>query len=150
MRARDDFGGAAQDFLRTASSQIVFENLIRIVEIAENQIETAEIIAQIGWKLRVSREEAGERSIFNRPNGIGVKSFICDGREMRVTEDLDPRPRMSIAQRFQCRQSQNEIAKRAAANDEDAFNKREMRERLASHPRQKQKRLCHASAQWFC
>jgi hypothetical protein len=66
---------------------------------------------------------------------------------MRVTEDFDPRPRMSSAQRFQCRQSQNEIAKRAAANDEDAFNKREMRERLALHPRQKQKRLCHASAQ---
>jgi len=41
---------------------------------------------------------------------------------MRVTEDLDSRPRMGIAERFQGRQSQNEIAKRAAANDENSFN----------------------------
>src|SRR5437899_3498387 len=108
MHARDDLGRAAQNSLCATLPQIVFENLIRIVEIAENQIEAAEIIVQVEWKLRVSREEAGERSILNRPNGIGVKSFICDGREMRVSEDFDPRPRMSIAQGFQCRQSQNE------------------------------------------
>ena len=50
---------------------------------------------------------------------------------MRVTEDLDPRSRMGVAQRFQRRQGQKEIAKRAAANDENAFNNGGMRERLA-------------------
>ena len=150
MRARDDLGGTAQNFLRAALSQIVFENLLRIVEIAEDQIEAAEIIAQIERKLRVSREEAAEHTVFNRSDGVGIKSFIRNGREMRVTEDLDSRLRMGIAQCFQRRQGQNEITKRPSANDEDAFNNRGMRERLASRHRQNQKRLCHASGQWFC
>ena len=58
MRARDDLGGTAQNSFCATLPQIVFENLIRIVEIAENQIEAAEIIAQIERKLRVSGEEA--------------------------------------------------------------------------------------------
>jgi len=97
MCARTDFGGTTQNFLRTASSQIVFENLIRIVEIAEDQIEAAEIIAQIEWKLRVSREEAGKCTVFYRSDGIGIKSFICDGRDMRVTEDFHSRLQMGGA-----------------------------------------------------
>ena len=76
MRARDDLGGTAQNSLCAASPQIVFENLIRIVEIAENQIEAAEIIAQIERKLRVSGEEARERTVFNRADGVRVKSLI--------------------------------------------------------------------------
>ena len=62
MRARDDPGRTAQNSFCATSPQIVFENLIRIVEIAENQVEAAEIIPQIEWKLRVSGEEAGERT----------------------------------------------------------------------------------------
>ena len=69
---------------------------------------------------------------------------------MPVTEDFDPRSRMGVAQRFQRRQGQKEIAKRAAANDENAFNNGGMRERLASRHRQNQKRLRHAIARWFC
>ena len=53
-----DLDRTAQDFLRTALSQIVFEDLIRIVEIAENQIETAEIISQLRRKVGISRKEA--------------------------------------------------------------------------------------------
>ena len=150
MRARDDLGGTAQNSFCAASPQIVFENLIRIVEIAENQIEAAEIIAQIEWKLRVSGEEAGERSVFNRSDGVGVKSLIRDDRDMRVTKDLDSRLWMGSAQCFQRRQGQNEIAKRPAANDEDSFNKRGMLERLKSRHRQNRTRVRHASAQSFC
>ena len=150
MRARDDLGGTAQNCLCARLPQIVFENLIRIVEIAENQIEAAEIIAQIEWKLRVPGEEPGERSVFNRSDGVGVKSLIRDDRDMRVTKDLDTRLWMGSAQCFQRRQGQNEIAKRAAANDEDPFNKREMPKRLASHPRQNRTRLRHANEQLFC
>ena len=68
---------------------------------------------------------------------------------MRITKDLDSRSRMGMAQRFQGRQSQNEIAKRAAANDKNLFNNGGMRERLASRRRQNQKRLRHAIARWF-
>ena len=69
---------------------------------------------------------------------------------MRVTEDLDPRSRMGVAQRFQRRQGQKEIAERAAANDEDSFNKRGMLERLKSRHRQKRTRVGHASVQLSC
>ena len=150
MRPRDDLGRAAQNCLRAAAPQIVVENLIRIVEIAENQVEAAEIIAQIERKLRVSGEEARERSVFNRSDGIGVKSFIRDDRDMRVTKDLDSRLWMGSAQCFQRRQGQNEIAKRPAANDENSFNKRGMLERLKSRHRQKRTRVRHASVQLFC
>ena len=150
MRARDDLGGSAQNSFCATSPQIVFENMIRIVEIAENQIETAEIIAQIERKLRISGEEAGERSVFNRSDGVGVKSFIRDDPDMRVTKDLDSRLWMGSAQCFQRRQGQNEIAKRPAANDENSFNKRGMLERLKSRHRQKRTRAGHASVQLFC
>src|SRR6266853_4844857 len=147
MRARDDPGGTAQNSFCAAAPQIVFENLIRIVVIGENQVEAAEIIAQIERKLRVSCEEAGERTVLNRSDSIGVKSFIRDDRDMRVTKDLDSRLWMGSAQCFQRRQGQNEIAKRPAANDEDSFNKRGMLERLKSRHRQKRMRVGHASVQ---
>src|SRR5207302_8460124 len=150
MRARDDLGGTAQNSFCATLPQIVFENLIRIVEIAENQIEAAEIIAQIEWKLRLSGEEPRQRTVFNRSDGIGVKSFIRDDRNMRVTKDLDSQLWMGSAQCFQRRQGQNEIAKRPAANDEDSFNKRGMRGRLRSRHRQNRTRVRHASAQMFC
>ena len=151
MRARDDPGGTAQNSLCAAPlPQIVFENLIGIVEIAENQIEAAEIIAQIEWKLCVSGEEARQRTVFNRSDGVGVKSLIRDDRDMRVTKDLDSRLWMGSAQCFQRRQGQNEIAKRPAANDENSFNKRGMLERLKSRHRQKRTRVRHASVQLFC
>ena len=150
MRARDDLGGTAQNSFCATLPQIVFENLIRIVEIAENQIEAAEIIAQIEWKLRVPGEEPGERSVLNRSDGVGVKSLIRDDRDMRVTKDLDSRLWMGSAQCFQRRQGQNEIAKRPAANDENSFNKRGMLERLKSRHRQKRTRARHAIVQLFC
>jgi len=100
MRARDDLGRTAQNSFCAAAPQIVFENLIRIVEIAENEVETAEIIAQIERKLHVSGEEARQRTVFNRSDGIGVKSFIRDDRNMWVTKDLDSRLWMGSAQCF--------------------------------------------------
>src|SRR5438874_3974560 len=123
MRARNNLGGTAQNSFCATLPQIVFENLIRIVEIAENQIEAAEIIAQIEWKLRLSGEEPRQRTIFNRSDGIRVESFIRDDRNMRVIKDFDLRSWISCAQCFQRREDQNEIAKRPAANDEEAFNK---------------------------
>src|SRR5439155_21372395 len=108
MHARDDLGRAAQNSLCATLPQIVFENLIRIVERAENQVEAAEIIAQIEWKLRVSGEEPRQRTVFNRADGVGVKSFIREDREMRVTKDLDSRLGMGSAKGFQPRQGHNE------------------------------------------
>ena len=150
MRARDDLGGTAQNSFCATLPQIVFENLIRIVEIAENQIEAAEIIAQIEWKLRLSGEEPRQRAVFNRSDGIRVESFIRDDCDLRVTKDFDSRLWIGSAQCFQRRQGQNEIAKRPAANDEDSFNKRGMLERLKSRHRQKRTRVGHASVQLSC
>jgi len=150
MRARDDLGGTAQNYFCATLPQIVFENLIRIVEIAENQIEAAEIIAQIERELRVSGEEPRQRTVFNRSDSVGVKSLIRDDRDMRVTKDLNSRLWMGSAQCFQRRQGQNEIAKRPAANDENSINKRGMLERLKSRHRQKRTRVRHASVQLFC
>src|SRR5205809_7786985 len=61
--ARNNFRRTSQNIFGAASPQILFEDAVRIVEIAKDQIETGEIIAQSGWKLRLSREKAGERSI---------------------------------------------------------------------------------------
>src|SRR5438132_11319088 len=145
MHARDDLGRAAQNSLCATLPQIVFENLIRIVEIAENQIEAAEIIAQIEWKLRLSGEEPRQRAVFNRSDGIRVESFIRDDRDMRVTKDLDSRPWMGSAQCFQRRQGQYEIAKRHTANDDDWYNYRGMPERIRSRHRTKRTHVGHAS-----
>jgi hypothetical protein len=39
-----------------------------------------------------------------------------------ITKDFDLRLRICVAEGFEGRQRQNEIAKRAAANDEEALN----------------------------
>src|SRR5256885_11305106 len=54
--------------LDAASAQVVLKDSIRIVEIADDQIKTCEIICEFRGQLRVFREEAGERSVFDRAN----------------------------------------------------------------------------------
>jgi len=110
MRARDDWRTAQNSFCATLR-KLFFENLIRIVEIAENQIEAAEIIAQSSGSSALG-EEPRQR---NRIQSIGwhpVESFIRDDRDNAVTKDLDSRLWIGSGECFQRRQGQNEIAKR--------------------------------------
>lgn len=56
--ARDNFRRTSQNIFGPASPQILFEDAVRIVEIAQDQIEAREIVPQFGWKLGLSREKA--------------------------------------------------------------------------------------------
>src|ERR1044071_6457155 len=66
--ARDDFRPTSQNIFGAALPQILFEDAVRIVEIAEDQIEAREIVAQFRWKLGLSREKACKRSVFDGAN----------------------------------------------------------------------------------
>src|ERR1700694_651381 len=114
-----DLHGAGHDFSRAASAQIVFENSVRIIEVTQDQIETAKITHQFVWQLRVLGEEAGERARFDRANGLSVESILGERGDVFVTEDLDPGSGIRVAQRLERRQHQNEIADRAAADYEN-------------------------------
>src|SRR5438477_12500555 len=56
--ARDNFRRTSQNIFRAASPQILFEDAVRIVKVAEDQIEAREIVPQVGWELGPSREKA--------------------------------------------------------------------------------------------
>src|SRR5439155_13678641 len=102
-----------------ASAQVVLKDSIRIVEIADDQIKTCEIICKFRGQFRVFREEAGERSVFDRANGLSVKALFCQDRNMFVTEDLKVHVRIALTQRLQCWQGENEIADRTAADHQN-------------------------------
>ena len=67
-------------------------------------------------------QKAGERGVLDRAYCFGIKTLVRDRCDVRVAQNFNPSFGVRMAQRLQRRQCQNEIAKRAAANDEDAFN----------------------------
>src|SRR4029453_19164693 len=83
-----------------ASPQVLLKDSIRIVEIADDQIKTCEIICKFCGQFRLFREKAGERSVFDRANGLSVKPVLCQHCNVLVTEDLNVRVRKTLTQRL--------------------------------------------------
>jgi hypothetical protein len=108
--------------------QVALENLIGIEEVADNQVEPGEILGQMIGQFGLAREKARERAVFDRADGVGVKAFVRERRDVRVTENLDMGIRMRIAQSFDRRQRQDEVANRSAADDKYSVQKNQYTE----------------------
>src|SRR5439155_23272956 len=61
----DDLGGPPKEILNTTPTAVTFKDPIRSIQLADDQVETREIICQFCRELRILCEEAGERSVFD-------------------------------------------------------------------------------------
>ena len=98
-----------------------FKNFVRIIEVTQDEIETAEVAGQLGGQIGVSREKSDERSRFNRTNRIRVETSFGQRRDVFGAEDFDVRAGKAITQKFYRGQGEDEIADGAAADDQDAI-----------------------------
>jgi hypothetical protein len=100
-------------------ADVLFENLIGIVKVADDQIEAGEIFAELRGQLRVAREESRQRTGIKRTDGIGIEAFLRERGNVSGPENLEMRARKPITKQLDRGQSEDEIADRAAADDED-------------------------------
>lgn len=105
MRTIIDLGWAAKYSLRATPPQIVFKNRIRIVEIADYEIELGKVICKLGRQIGIFGKEPRKLRRFNGADPVAVKSFFGENRDVFVTKNLYVRARIQVAQRFDCRQS---------------------------------------------
>jgi hypothetical protein len=120
MFAVVEAGGSGEKSRGYALPHIRFENLVGIKEVTQDQIETREVIGQFTGKLAVSGEGSSERCRVERPDGIGVESFLGKSRDGFGAENFQMRPGETIAQQSYRGQSEDEVADGAAANNQDA------------------------------
>src|ERR1051326_5718393 len=114
-----DFTLAPNQAFYATSVQIGGENSVRIVEIADDQIEIRKIFSQPGLKFRAAGKKRREPRVFYRADRVGIKPVLRQRDNVFIAENFDMRLRRSIAKRFQRRQSKNKIANRATANDQN-------------------------------
>lgn len=117
-----DLCRTTSEVFHAAPAQIILKDSIRIVEIADDQIETRKIRSQLWRQFGILRKKTGERSVFDRTNGLRVEPIFRKHCNVLVTEDLDVRVRIRLTQGLQCWQSENEIPDRAAADNQNAVH----------------------------
>src|SRR5262249_36185524 len=91
-----DLGWSAEQIFNAATAEVVFKDSIRIKQIANDQIETGEVICQLCWQFRIPREEFGERPVLDRAYCLRVKPVLCKNRNVLVTKNLDMRARLCV------------------------------------------------------
>jgi hypothetical protein len=114
--------GRSRDECRSAGgAHIRFENLVGIVKKTQDQIEAREVIGQLDRPLRISGEKSGERTRFQRANRICVETFFSQRGDRFGAQDFKVRIGKSVSEQFDRGQREDEIADRAAADDQDAI-----------------------------
>ncbi len=103
-------------------TDIPFKAPIRVVQIRNNELVSTEIIAPLLRKFSLRDEERREIKVVQ-----GKRALSAQIRESSVRQHLHFLERK--AQRTNQRQRENEIAQRAAAKNEGAFNRKTMRAR---------------------
>ena len=121
MRTFFNLDRTAHNLSHAASAQIRFENQIRIVEIGEYEIELGEMRYQFGRQICILGKESRQGRRFNRPDSLRIKAILGERGDLFVAENFDLRTRVRFAQCFERREGENEIANRAAADNQNAL-----------------------------
>jgi len=80
------------------------------------------MIGQFRGQFRVAREKSGERPVFNRMHRLRIEPLLRKHCNVLVAENLHVRLRPRVTKRFECGQSENEIADCAAADHQNAVH----------------------------
>ena len=101
--------------------QVRLEELVGIVEVGEHEIEAADVVHPRRIEHGARHEEGAERTAIDRAHGIEIETArACDGiGQGGMAEKLDVRIGPALAQQPQRRQRHEQIAQRAAADDQD-------------------------------
>ena len=130
QRFEENFGRVQREFflgpvwpddeLRFRAARHVFlKYSVRIVQVGDNDCEAGEIIRQRLVEGAVPGEETGERAGVNRANLVYRSASECQLRDVRIAQHLQMRLGKLPPQRREHRQRQNEVANRAAADNEN-------------------------------
>jgi hypothetical protein len=101
-------------------ADVVLENLIRIEEVTDDKIEAREIFAERSWQFGIAREETRQRARIERARRIGVEAFFSQRGNVPGAENFEMRTWKAITEQLDRGQGEDEIADRAAADDENA------------------------------
>ena len=113
--------GWSRDEQRVAGhADIRFKNFVGIVKKAQDQFEAREVIGQLHRELGIPCEKSGERSEFQGADRGGVETLFGQHGDLFGAENFEVRLGKSVPQQFDRGQRQDEIADRAAADDQDA------------------------------
>jgi hypothetical protein len=110
---------AGKKILDAGFSNVLFEDPIRIVEITDDQVEACEIFAEFRGQVGVPREKSGQRSRVERANAVRIEASFGERDDGLGAENFKMCARETIAKQFDRGQGEDEIADRAAADDED-------------------------------
>ena len=111
-----------QQFAGPAAVQVGLEELVGIVKIGEHQVEAFEVIHPGRIEHGARHEEGAERPAIDRAHGVEVKTARTRHRigQRGLAQQLEMGVGPALAQQPQRRQRDEEIAQRAAANDQDS------------------------------
>src|SRR5438876_213615 len=96
MFARLNFGWTTDKLSHAAAAHIIFEDLIGIKKITNDQIKTGEIALKIGAKLGILGEESRERPVIDGADAIGVEPIVYQLGDMFVAEHIEFRVRIGF------------------------------------------------------
>jgi hypothetical protein len=113
-------GRAVQDVARPRLGQVRAHHAVRIVQVAQHEVERADEGLLLGRKLGAQREEARRLRAVQRRDAIRKSGGHGEVRDVGVGQQFDVAIRPAFAQGLQRGQGHDEVADRAAAQDEDA------------------------------
>src|SRR5437867_1994935 len=116
--------GSGDKLRAVAASDICLKNVIGIVKIGHYEIALGKIIGHVLGELAVTGEKAGKRARVNRLRLVCQTAGHGQFDDMRITQHFQVRLGKLLSQGGDCRQGQNKISDRAAANDENLAAKR--------------------------
>jgi hypothetical protein len=104
---------------RRTPLHVRLKNLIRVVEVGNDDVELGKVIAQVFGQFPVPREETRQAPRLDGLHAIHQTARLRQLHDMGITQHFEMRLGKLLSQRGEGRQRENEIPDRAAANDED-------------------------------
>ena len=103
-----------------SATEIGLEEVVGIVEVADDLLEAREVFHQVPGQIRPGNEESGEAAVFDRPCGVRVVAALGEGDDVLVAENLEMGVRKVFAEQADSGEGEDEVPDGPAADDEDA------------------------------
>jgi len=84
-----DFGRGGEKIFYSGPTQTTREELIRVVEVADDLLETGKIPAKFRVERGTGMKEASQGAVFNAAGGLGIEALLGQGHDLAIAENLD-------------------------------------------------------------
>ena len=113
--SRDDLGDAC-------SFEISLKNEVRIEQITHDEVEPGEVIRKVARQFGATGKKSRKGSVFDGADRISIEAPFSQRGDVGITQDLDMRTRIRIAQCLQRRKCQDEIANGSPADHQNPIH----------------------------